>query len=352
MAVRSHRAVLKQLVRDTFRQAWASGICAMMLTVTGLCVLLCLTVRVAGDSPLPKYDDQGPPMFLPSVTPEVAAHLPEVSPKGRQILETDAARARHEGIDTLSGRMSLALGAVTFPVSRDRGAAVHFLELLLAGGIAGTVGLLMTLVWTAGFLPTFLEPSAASVLLAKPATRRQLLLGKYLGVLAFVGVQVLLFVGATWLALGVRTRVWDLSYWWCVPLLLVEFAIFYSFSVLLSVMTRSTVACVFGAVLFWLLAWGINYGSLMARTMPDSRYLASFTRTSATAAYWIAPKPIDTGVILFNALGARSDFEKPDLFRRVEASRTFSPRLSILSSLVMTAAFLALAVHEFRATDY
>ncbi len=49
-----------------------------------------------------------------------------------------------------------------------------------------------------------------------------------------------------------------MTYWWCIPLLLLQFAIFYSFSVLLGVITRSTVACVFGAVLFWLLAWGIN----------------------------------------------------------------------------------------------
>ena len=75
-----------------------------------------------------------------------------------------------------------------FPVSRERSDAVHFLELLLAGGIAGTLGLLLALVWTAGFVPTFLEPSAASVLLAKPVARWQLLLGKYLGVLTFVGV--------------------------------------------------------------------------------------------------------------------------------------------------------------------
>ena len=162
-------------------------------------------------------------------------------------LETDPELARREGIETISGRMTLAFGAVSFPVSRERSDAVHFLELLLAGGIAGTFGLLLTLVWTAGFVPTFLEPSAASVLLAKPIARWQLLLGKYFGVLAFVGFQVVLFVALTWLALGVRTSVWDMTYWWCIPLLLLQFAIFYSFSVLLAVVTRSTVACVFGS---------------------------------------------------------------------------------------------------------
>ena len=143
--------------------------------------------------------------------------------------------------------MTLAFGAVSFPVSRERSDAVHFLQLILASGIAGTFGLLLTLVWTAGFVPTFLDPSAASVLLAKPIPRCQLLLGKYFGVLAFVGFQLVIFVALTWLALGVRTKVWDVTYWWSVPLLLIQFAIFYSFSVLLAVVTRSTVACVFGS---------------------------------------------------------------------------------------------------------
>src|SRR5580704_8787430 len=45
-------------------------------------------------------------------------------------------------------------------------------------------GLLLALLWTAGFLPTFLEPAHASILLAKPTPRWQLLVGKFVGVLA------------------------------------------------------------------------------------------------------------------------------------------------------------------------
>ncbi len=264
--------------------------------------------------------------------------------------ETNPAMARREGIETIKGQMTLAFGAITVPISRERVEEVRFLELLLGGGIAGFVGLLLALVWTAGFLPTFLEPGAAAVLLAKPAGRWQLLLGKFIGVLAFVAFQVALFVILTWLALGLRTNVWDMTYWWCIPLLVLQFAIFYSFSVLLAVLTRSTVACVFGSLLFWLLAWGVNYGFVMARDMSAS--LSPATVSLAKAAYWVSPKPIDAGLILFNALDAQAHFDKPLVFRKLEASRDFSPRLSILSSFVITAFLLALAAYEFRALDY
>jgi ABC-type transport system involved in multi-copper enzyme maturation permease subunit len=363
---RPHYATLLQLVRDTFRQAWTSGICWMMLAVTAISVVLCLSVNVSGDV-VPDDEDE-PALRLPPPSPSVVApsvvlvlgssgpleHLTRTaaSQKVWLAVENNPALAQHEGIEPIRGRMTLAFGAISFPIGRERRDSVHFLELVLAGGIAGTLGVLLALVWTAGFMPTFLEPSAAAVLIAKPVARWRLLLGKYFGVWTFVGFQVVLFVVLTWLALGVRTQVWDMNYLWCIPLLLLQFAIFYSFSVLLAVLTRSTVACVFGSVLFWFLAWGINYGSVMARGMPDSQSLPNSTLALAEAAYWISPKPIDAGLILFNALDAQPHFEKPKVFELLESGHGFSPTWSILSGLVITGVLLALSAHEFNATDY
>ena len=350
MKARSRFAILKQLIRDTFRQSCASGICWMMLAVTALCVLLCLSVTVSGDVSLEDPNETVlflPPPSLRAVTPGVASSQKDWKP-----LVVSPEQARREGVETISGRMTLAFGAISVPLGRERRDAVQFLELILGWGVAGTLGLLMALVWTAGFVPTFLEPSAASVLLAKPAQRWQLLLGKYLGVLTFVGFQVVLFVVSTWLALGVRTRIWDLTYFGCIPLLLVQFAIFYSFSVMLAVLTRSTVACVFGSVLFWLLAWGINYGSVMACGLSETQYLPAFTLALAQVAYWIFPKPLDAGLILFNALDAHHHFEKPLVFTLLESGPGFSPQWSIVSSLVITALLLALSTHELDRADY
>jgi ABC-type transport system involved in multi-copper enzyme maturation permease subunit len=342
--------MLMQLIRDTFRQACASGICWMMLAITAICVVLCLSVSVWGDVSLQSDDE--PALFLPATTPHTAAHLAAVSKKVGLSLETDPLVARRDGVETIRGQMTMAFGAVSFPVSRDRGDAVRFLELLLAGGFAGTLGLVLTLVWTAGFVPTFLEPSAASVLLAKPVARWQLLLGKYFAVLAFVTFHVVLFVVLTWFALGLRTNVWSTTYWWCIPLLLLQFAIYYSFSVLIAVITRSTVACVFGSVLFWLLAWGINLGCVMARGVLEPQYLPAPALALAEVAYWISPKPIDAGLILFKALDAQHHFEKPLVFSLLETGHGFSPSLSILSSFLLTGVLLAVSTYEFTKTDY
>jgi ABC-type transport system involved in multi-copper enzyme maturation permease subunit len=350
MNARCHVAALKPLIRDTFRQAWSSGICGMMLAVTAVCAALCLSVDVSGDVSL--RDADGPVLFLPPAPSRAVAPPGAASRQVRSNLEAGPDLARKEGIETVGGRVTLAFGAVSFPVSRERGDAVRLLELFLAGGIAGTGGLLLALVWTAGFIPTSLEPGTASVLLAKPITRRQLLVGKYVGVITFVAFQIPLFVLATWLALGVRTGVWDRTYWWCIPLPLLQFAAFYGSSVLLAVVVRSTVACVFGSLLFWTLAWGVNYGSVMARGVAEPGHVPSVALASAEVAYWVFPKPIDAGLILFRALDAHQHFEKPATFRLLESWPSFSPRLSMLSSFAIAVGLLALSAHEFDGRDY
>ena len=113
------------------------------------------------------------------------------------------------GVWLFSGNeLTLAFGIIRVPLARDA-KRVHSLEFALANGVADTLGVLFALVWTAGFLPRFLDPQAISVLLAKPTPRWCLLLGKYFGVLAFVLVQATLFVLGTWVAWAVlrsRTR--------------------------------------------------------------------------------------------------------------------------------------------------
>ena len=83
----------------------------------------------------------------------------------------DPDKLRQSGTIVADCTLSLAFGAIRIPLARDAREAVHFVQLVLAAGVADTLGLLLTLVWTAGFLPGFLDPQAISVLLAKPIPR-------------------------------------------------------------------------------------------------------------------------------------------------------------------------------------
>ncbi|MFO0809388.1 MAG: hypothetical protein U0746_12245 [Gemmataceae bacterium] len=112
------------LIRDVFRQAWASGLTAVLIVLTTVTMLVAAS---AG------YSD---------------------------------------------GRLTTLFGTVTLQEAATRDEAISILRSIVVGVAADTVGVLLALVWTSGFLPEFVDPAFAGVLLAKPPGRYTLLLGK------------------------------------------------------------------------------------------------------------------------------------------------------------------------------
>jgi ABC-type transport system involved in multi-copper enzyme maturation permease subunit len=321
---------IRWMVRDTFRQSLATKLFWVMAGLTLLCSLFCASVTVTGDERRETHPDE-----LPLYVPQSQA-TPEV---------------QKEGIRVAGGEVSLGFGLFKFPVSKSRSDSIRLIQLWLAGILADTAGVLLALLWTAGFLPAFLEPHAVTVLLAKPAPRWSILAGKYLGVVLFVALQSVFFVGGTWFALGLATDVWDGTYWFAVPLLIVNFAVFYAFSSLLAVCTRSTVVSVFGTLLFWLLCWAMNFTHhrVVGFDVPGLTPMASFL---IDAGYWVLPKPLDLSGIFFESMKAR-DYSAPVAeLTAVQAKGAFHPELSVLASLLFALGLLSLAAYEFRTMDY
>jgi ABC-type transport system involved in multi-copper enzyme maturation permease subunit len=313
--------VIKWLIRDTFRQAFASRVFWIMLAATGVFIVFCLSVSVEPGS---------------QRDPELNEY---VDPSGNPL---------QPGVQR--GRMSVLFGMYTFEEFRGRTEQVHFLQVLLASYVASGGGLLLTLLWTAGFLPDFLQPSSASVLCAKPVPRWALMLGKYLGVVTFVTLQVVIFFIGTEIALGLKTGEWLYGYLVGIPLLVLHFAVIYSFSVLVAVWTRSTIACLFGTTVFWLACWSMNMGHhYIATQVPQ---LAS---VFAEVGYWIMPKPADIIVLLEQAIGAgqhRGTLADLLHLADLEAAGKFHPLLSLVTSVLFSAALLGIAGYELASTDY
>jgi ABC-2 family transporter protein len=320
------------MVRDTFRQSLASKLFWVTAVATLVCVLLCLSISVHGGDALPTSPGE-PKTRLPK---READKLP---PDKRQ------------GVDVIEGEVRILFGAVRVPLAHYREDAVRFIQILLAGGVADTLGVLLALIWTAGFLPTFLEPNAASVLMAKPVPRWGLLAGKYLGVVLFLALAAAVFVLGTWVALGLRNNVWDGTYLLCLPVLVLHFAVFFAFSAFLAVTTRSTAACAIGTLLFWLVCWGMNYGR-HALVAADLEGLTPVSRFLAEAGYWIFPKPADFNQILFDTLHAEQFAQKMPELKLVQDRGAFVPELSVLSSLAFAVVMLVVAGRQLATTDY
>jgi ABC-type transport system involved in multi-copper enzyme maturation permease subunit len=320
--------VIRWLVWDTFRQSLASRVFWLVLGLSGVVILLCLSLRIEGPESL-RGDtelvvDNKPVTGTPNVT-----------------------------------RVSLAFGAFRTTLPRDKEDAVRFVEGAIALLASSPVGTLLLLVFTAGFLPEFLQPSAASVLLVKPLPRWSLLVGKYLGVLAFVAFQAVVFFGGTWLALGLTTGMWLPAYLFCIPVLVLHFAIVYSASALLAVLTRSTVAGVLGAIVFSLICAGMNYGYYTVLTLPSMAPeigpLPDSFRWLVEVGYWLLPKPVDLLWQLRQAVGAQEHFFQDPVLAEAQRLEVFPmrhPELSLLTSVLSTVALLAIAARQFNTTEY
>jgi ABC-type transport system involved in multi-copper enzyme maturation permease subunit len=304
--------VCRLQIHDTFRQALANRVFWVMLSACVLVNFFCLGISIEDGESLRAPDDIG--------------------------------------LDEPHGHISFAFGAWQLPLFRDGRAMAHFILLVLGEGVFGVIGTLLALVLTAGFVPEFLQPVNATVVLSKPAPRWVLLLGRYLGVLIFLAFFTGFYVFGTWLTLGLRTGFWVNNYLWGLPLLLLQFAAMYSFSCFLGVLTRSNLVCVFGTILFWLACWGMNYGHHMMAAvesdMPPKHYLLNGL---GEACYWIMPKPVDMSMILRGAVDAGQTDPQLQKFVLLGA---FHPELSVLSSLVFIVVMLFLATQQLASKDY
>ena len=329
--------VLGWLVRDTFRQSLESRVFWLLLGLSGLGILTCLSVGIDGPATLDRPGEHAD--FLP---------------KGDR--EADPAMAKRDGVDIVDSHLTLGFGAFRIPLARDAFDAVRFLELLLAAGLAGTAGLLMAIIWTSGFMPAFLAPSSLTVLLVKPVPRALLFLGKFSGVLVFVLFQTTIFVAGTWLALGARTGIWDSAYLSLLPILWIQFAIFFTVSVLIASHNRGTAACVLGSVLFWLLCWGVNYGRHCVAALPELAPGVAkpgfFMRSAVEIGYWILPKPADFSIVLTDLLATRAQADPFPEFAAVKRMKRFHATASWVTSILSACVILGFAVRRFEVVDY
>jgi hypothetical protein len=109
----------------------------------------------------------------------------------------------------------------------------------------------MALVSTAGIFPEFIAGGSIDLFLARPIGRARLFLTKYLSGLIFVTAQVVIVVGGSYLAMGLRSHQWQPRLFLAVPIVLCFFSYLYSVCVLVGVKTRSTIAAILVTVVFW-----------------------------------------------------------------------------------------------------
>ncbi|MFN0012887.1 MAG: ABC transporter permease [Phycisphaerales bacterium] len=111
---------------------------------------------------------------------------------------------------------------------------------------------ILALISTAGIIPDFVTGGSIELSLSRPIGRLRLFLTKYATGLLFVALQVGVFTGLAFLVIGIRGGEWVWTLFWGVPLVLAFFSFIYCVMVLVGLLTRSTMASLVTACVFWL----------------------------------------------------------------------------------------------------
>jgi ABC-type transport system involved in multi-copper enzyme maturation permease subunit len=129
------------------------------------------------------------------------------------------------------------------------------------------------LISTASIFPDFLADGAIDMVLAKPLSRLKAFVVKYVGALLFVLMQVTVFCVASLFISRLRLGEWEWMLLAAIPVVTVFFSYIYAVSALVGVLTRSSIAAILAAGVFWFavfLIQTVEAGLLQVTTFTDA----------------------------------------------------------------------------------
>lgn len=249
-------------------------------------------------------------------------------------------------------RVGLFFGALEVPLSgMSLAELVVAIQLGIADTLAGFFGMLVAVVVTAGFVPAMLQKGTLDLVLARPIGRGTLLLAKYLGGLWFMFLIAAVSVVGSGLALALRSGFHNPAFLLCVVTVTAQFAVLYTVSVAVGVLTRSAGL----ASLATLLVWGLS--STVVNTRRTLPLLAGrdgapdwLVRT-LDVLYAVLPKTAD--IAQANARFLSRSHLSPEAMRRVLPDLpAVEWGYSLSTTFAFAAVMLALAVFVFRRRDW
>lgn len=131
----------------------------------------------------------------------------------------------------------------------------------LAGIISffvGTLGVFVGILVTSMIVPNTYEPGSIDLLLSKPVSRSLVFVTKFFGALAFILILAVYFILGVWLIAGFQFRTWMVQLWYCIPVFMFLFAIYYSVSAVSGLVWRNAVISVVMTIFFWLTCFTVG----------------------------------------------------------------------------------------------
>jgi ABC-type transport system involved in multi-copper enzyme maturation permease subunit len=210
---------------------------------------------------------------------------------------------------------------------------VTSIQLMIINPLTGLC-LLLAIFSSASFVPNMMEKGNIDLLLSKPISRDQLLLGKYFGGIFVVFINILFLVIGTWLIVSLKFSYWNFSFLYVSVTVTFTFAVLYSLIVLFGVLTRGSILGMMLAYFIFIILSPLLFAYWKEfRNVVESDVLKTFL----DGLYYIVPKTSEiTGLITMNLAAGKGVTE-------------YQP---ILTSLIFSILAIGFSIYLFRKKDF
>lgn len=151
-----------------------------------------------------------------------------------------------------------------FPISQGNlGDGILLIEDTIVNGIGALITLLIAIVLTAFYIPNLLRKGSLDLIIAKPVSRWQLLIYKYIGGLSFMFLVSSFTIVGVWIAIGIKSGYWNPAFLTSIFMLTFTFAILYAVSTFMGVLTRNAIVAILVTIAFMFLLWLVGTGKTL-----------------------------------------------------------------------------------------
>jgi ABC-type transport system involved in multi-copper enzyme maturation permease subunit len=154
-------------------------------------------------------------------------------------------------------------------------------------GFINFAALVLSIFATASIIPNTMEKGSIDLLLSKPVSRNQILLGKFLGSMLIVLANIAYYIIGMWLIFGVRTGYWNPGFLAVTLSITYTFFVLYAAMMLIGVTSRSSALTIIILYVFYFLISPI----LEAREVIAKLASSDALSTVLSVFYYALPRP-------------------------------------------------------------
>jgi len=192
-------------------------------------------------------------------------------------------------------------------------------------------GIFLSIFATASLVPNMLEKGSVDLMLSRPFARWQLLLGRYLGALSIVAINVTYLIGGAWLILSIKTEFWHIPFLLSGVLIILVFGVLFAIMTFVGVTARNSGVAIIAAYLVIFFS-----PLLLARDQIYALLSQKIYQWLLDGIYYLTPRTTEVG----------------NITRALVMGESIASWAPLFQSLAVGAGFLLAAIYVFEKKDF